>query len=1110
MVPVSRDNAESLPPLPPRSECDRYPDVIAYAPFAPPGLEARLAELNRRSADAAGGAVRPPGCRFHWQPDAAEVRNLLFLPKYAVVVSVSAPADKARTMARLDAALGHAVPRFCSRWLHLDLADFCMGGGDDEKQEEESEEEKAVLAAMGRKIQNCFLHQVVQQDRAVQRPVFSVFTTTYRTGTRIRRAFQSLRRQHLVDWEWVVLDDSPDEGEHFDLLRKELLVGDHRVRLYRRNGNSGSIGEVKNECIGLCRGRFLLELDHDDELTPNCLSDGAAVFQRDPAVGFVYTDFANLYEHTMNPFRYPEGYGLGLAGYYCRHVLSADPAISRAGSEADSAFRAGSTWFSQQYASVTPQVCPVSVTHLVALPNHPRMWRRTTMEHMGSYSEFLPICDDQEILMRTQACGAKIVKLHTVGYLQYMNPPSSGGNFSHIRNQEICRMGSTGPLYKLFQEEHPSVDRLFMAADCDPDMKFRGPQVYYRGWVRDEVPTYYNGLEHPDGDGVVVYLGMAAVVTRGQQFLDDLLGGSSDAEGAEKATTDDAVEDEASSLSTTTTTASSLFRYATPVHGSSMAGSGGDKWSPHPGRRRRRVVYVLSSDMGDMETLQVLTAWMKQVRPKTTQAELCLLRAYGFDLSDPGKRDLFRADWSDEQCLVQYARHLYAADAEFVRPDLPALPSLEEIERAMQQQPTPPALATADTAADQESVAGRLKDVFHRGRHWRLQSDLLTGTHWASTHENGVVTSRHQVDEHGDYVDRNDGRDDATTNPMHHPQKDACCGDDVVSSSSSPPPLKKKLPAAIAALSRRREDGAAAAAAAGVQEEEEEEEMAFGADNALTQILSGKFRIVPVEFDKAAAAAAATRPPIKAVADYSCRTRLEAVRRFVDPLRTHYLEIGVETGGLFNAVRAARKTGVDPALSPFFAVPRAQAERSQVFEVTSDNYFLDPANAAREVHVAFVDGMHLADYVARDVENVSEAIVNTLRRRRRQDDEGKAAEDADTAAAVGWLILDDVVPRDRVEQDRVPRGAYHDRGILKYGAPWTGDVWKAAAALLRKYPGLVRRLFLCPEEYRGVLAIRLTADDEPLRLTSREMAAAMALDFDADFEAYLAELQICE
>ena len=69
-----------------------------------------------------------------------------------------------------------------------------------------------------------------------------------------------------------------------------------KVRLYRRGCNSGNIGNVKNEAISLCRGKYILEFDHDDEILPDTLRESAHVFETYKDVGFVYFDFINIYE----------------------------------------------------------------------------------------------------------------------------------------------------------------------------------------------------------------------------------------------------------------------------------------------------------------------------------------------------------------------------------------------------------------------------------------------------------------------------------------------------------------------------------------------------------------------------------------------------------------------------------------------------------------------------------------------------------------------------------------------------------------------------------------------------------------------------------------------
>ena len=71
------------------------------------------------------------------------------------------------------------------------------------------------------------------------------------------------------------------------------------------------------------------------------------------------------------------------------------------------------------------------------MPNHPRIWRKDVLIKIGNYSEFLPCCDDYELLLRT-AVNTKMAKIHKLGYIQYMN--NNNNNFSFIRNSEINRL----------------------------------------------------------------------------------------------------------------------------------------------------------------------------------------------------------------------------------------------------------------------------------------------------------------------------------------------------------------------------------------------------------------------------------------------------------------------------------------------------------------------------------------------------------------------------------------------------------------------------------------------------------------------------------------------
>ena len=267
------------------------------------------------------------------------------------------------------------------------------------------------IEEFNRSVNYCFIHNCTFEREQV-RPIFSVFTPTYNSYHKIERAYNSLKAQTLKDWEFVIIDDSPDD-DHFNFLRK-LMINDSRVRLYRKSENNGNIGNVKNEAVGLCRGKYVLEFDHDDEILPFVLNDSAKYFDSNPDVGFIYMDCISLYENGNNHF-YGDFICKGYGSYYCQKY--------------------GDKWVNVYN---TPNINNITLSHLVCCPNHPRIWRKTTLIEAGSYCEFLPICDDYEIILRT-AITTKIAKIHKFGYIQYMN--DNNNNFSLIRNGEINRIG---------------------------------------------------------------------------------------------------------------------------------------------------------------------------------------------------------------------------------------------------------------------------------------------------------------------------------------------------------------------------------------------------------------------------------------------------------------------------------------------------------------------------------------------------------------------------------------------------------------------------------------------------------------------------------------------
>jgi glycosyltransferase involved in cell wall biosynthesis len=360
----------------------------------------------------------------------------------------------------------HIVPRINKRWVHYTSLTV------------------DTIGTFNRGIQYCFIHNVLR-PREDTRPTFSVITTTYNSFHKIQRAYKSLLEQTMRDWEWVIIDDSPTD-EHFQYLREHISsIQNHQIRLYRRDQNSGSIGNVKNEAVSLARGKYVLELDHDDEITPDCLRNAVDVFESDLTIGFVYMDFYNMYENGEN-FKYSDFISFGYGGYYCQKHKGA--------------------W---RYVYITPNVNNITASALIALPNHPRMWRRDVLLRVGNYSEMLPICDDMEILLRTFAePEVKIAKIHKIGYIQYMNEGEN--NFSLIRNQEINRLGPQY-IYPQFYHRY-NMHTLFRERGAYEDVHYLSN--HSKIWKRPAEPIYEhkycNQIIQPDYDTQVCILGKMA------------------------------------------------------------------------------------------------------------------------------------------------------------------------------------------------------------------------------------------------------------------------------------------------------------------------------------------------------------------------------------------------------------------------------------------------------------------------------------------------------------------------------------------------------------------------------------------------------------------------
>lgn len=242
-------------------------------------------------------------------------------------------------------------------------------------------------------------------------PLVSIFTASYRSQDKIQRPYQSLLRQTYTNWEWVIIDDSNDDDATY---REHLLkLCDPRVRRYRQDGQNGYIGALKKYAAGLCSGEILVELDHDDELTPDCLQRIVEAFQAHPECGFVFGDCTEVHEGTLNAHWYGWDCGYGYSIYYRVWV----EAMNR--------------W---QNVHQNTAINRNTLRHLVGLPNHPRAWTRACYQWIGGHREELMVADDYDLLIRT-FLSTTYVLIPNLVYIQYRN--EHGNNTTFTRNAQI-------------------------------------------------------------------------------------------------------------------------------------------------------------------------------------------------------------------------------------------------------------------------------------------------------------------------------------------------------------------------------------------------------------------------------------------------------------------------------------------------------------------------------------------------------------------------------------------------------------------------------------------------------------------------------------------------
>lgn len=237
---------------------------------------------------------------------------------------------------------------------------------------------------------------------------FSIFTPTH-NPKHLPLVYDSLKAQTYQDFEWVIGINNMSNSIEFPPLstpgkekftiRIEKIPTDDKI-------NGTYVGYLKNfMCTELCKGDYLVELDHDDELTPNALQELSDtidyyVKKHELPPDFIYSDAVHIHDsnHTTQTYS-------GMFGWRTPYEL---------------------TWGGRKY--LNNAAFPISAASLHDIfysPDHVRVWRREFYNKIGGHDVTLSIGDDHDLIQRTYIAGGSMVYIPECLYIYHLHEDAS-------------------------------------------------------------------------------------------------------------------------------------------------------------------------------------------------------------------------------------------------------------------------------------------------------------------------------------------------------------------------------------------------------------------------------------------------------------------------------------------------------------------------------------------------------------------------------------------------------------------------------------------------------------------------------------------------------------
>jgi len=151
----------------------------------------------------------------------------------------------------------------------------------------------------------------------------SVITAVYNCRPYLKDCIKSVRSQNYDDYEHLIIDDCSTDGS-YKYLRK-ICEGNSKIKLFKAKKRL-HCGSAYSFLAQKAQGDIVAVLDADDALTKGALSTLSKLYEQNPEIGYIWTQFwlcnSHLEKIKKGFSKYPGDQSLLSIGMNGKHYFS--------------------------------------------------------------------------------------------------------------------------------------------------------------------------------------------------------------------------------------------------------------------------------------------------------------------------------------------------------------------------------------------------------------------------------------------------------------------------------------------------------------------------------------------------------------------------------------------------------------------------------------------------------------------------------------------------------------------------------------------------------------------------------------------------------------------